>query len=276
MKSIIKLSKNRRNIHIFIKTNIVDNLISQGFFALFSLDSANSGVFYPQFEFLNYEISSYSKLSNAMGIKVPYVKLFSISPEEKRPYFNTEYIAGIEYLDIINENIDFNFILENDVANWQDFFKFKALYCMFNERDSFEIVLTSENFIYKIDNTASFDISNFTIDPLGIDMEINDINIKLHIAQQLFNQLKHTKDNKSSFDFDYYLQKFVEKYGRQYASYFLQPLSDIQNVSNDYIDSFLNNLCYIYPDFLGDFYKQYIDIIKIRARNYLKANNFSI
>jgi hypothetical protein len=32
-------------------------------------------------------------------------------------------------------------------------------------------------------------------------MEINSINMKLQIAEQLFNQLKHNKANKSAFDF---------------------------------------------------------------------------
>lgn len=79
----------------------------------------------------------YSKLGNAMGIKVPYVKLFSISSGEKRRYFNTEYIAGIEYLNIVKECVSFDFILSNEVLNWQDFFKYKALYSLFTESDTF-------------------------------------------------------------------------------------------------------------------------------------------
>lgn len=69
----------------------------------------------------------YSKLSNAMNIRIPNVKLFSISTNEKRNYFHTEYIAGIEYLNIVKDPIDFNSNLRYKASNWQDYFKYKAL-----------------------------------------------------------------------------------------------------------------------------------------------------
>lgn len=213
----------------------------------------------------------YSKLANAMGIKVPYVKLFSISPGEKRRYFHTEYIAGIEYLNIVKEFVNFDFIRNNEVSNWQDFFKYKALYNLLAELDSFEVVLTADNYIYKIDNTASFRISYYSIDTLGIDVDFEGLNIKAKTAEQILKQLQMYKENPSLFNFDYDYELISERYGKEYLKYYLQPFYDIQDIKKDYIDSFLNTLCYIYPDFLGEYYRQYIDIIKLRAKEYLNS-----
>lgn len=144
---------------------------------------------------------------------------------------------------------------------------------MFSEIDSFEIVLTDQNYIYKIDNTASFAISNYLIDMLGINIEFKGANIKSKISKQILEQLKHERNDRNTFNFDYDYNEISEKYGKEYTKYYLHPLHAIQEVKQDYIDDFLNTLCYIYPDFLGEYYRQYIDIVRIRAWEYLKTKN---
>lgn len=106
---------------------------------------------------------------------------------------------------------------------------------------------------------------------LGIDIDFKGHNVKAKIAEQILEQLQSTRENRILFDFNYDYEQISEKYGKEYLKYYLQPFHDIQDIKKDYIDSFLNTLCYVYPDFLGEYYRQYIDIIKLRAREYLKS-----
>lgn len=213
----------------------------------------------------------YSKLARAMDIKVPEVKLFTIDDEEKRKYFKTEYICGIEFLNIVKkEEIDLNFIIKSDVHNWKDYFAYISLYSMFDECDSFEVVLTENNYIYKIDNSASFSINNFLTDFLGINYEFEGININLLMEQKLGDIIKNFKYNKYFSD---EIISNISNCGKEYFKYYLEPLEKIQEVKKDYVDDFLNVLCYIYPDSLGEFYKQYIDIIQQKSWEFMENIN---
>ena len=51
-------------------------------------------------------------------------------------------------------------------------------------------------------------------------------------------------------------------------SYFLDPFARIQEISDDYIDDFLNTLCYFYPDFIGDYFKRYISALQKQCAEY--------
>ena len=41
-------------------------------------------------------------------------------------------------------------------------------------------------------------------------------------------------------------------------------------VGDDYIDDFLNTLCYFYPDFIGDYFKRYISALQKQCAEYWK------
>lgn len=44
----------------------------------------------------------YTKLAQAMGYCMPDAILLQLSPQEKRPYFKTEYIIGERYLNVLD------------------------------------------------------------------------------------------------------------------------------------------------------------------------------
>lgn len=72
-------------------------------------------------------------------------------------------------------------------------------------------------------------------------------------------------------DFDEILHACISHYGDECAAPYLEPFSRIQEISDDYIDGFLNTLCYFYPDFIADYFKLFIYALRKRATEYLKS-----
>ena len=52
---------------------------------------------------------------------------------------------------------------------------------------------------------------------------------------------------------------------------FLRRFVRIQEIRQDYIDNFLNTLCYFYPDFIGEYFKCYISALQKQCADYLKG-----
>lgn len=116
----------------------------------------------------------YTKLAQAMNLKMPDAVLFQLSPGEKRRYWKTEYILGLRFLDLDIESPSFAQIRER-AHNWQDYFHFQAMYTMCLEGDSFETPLAADGFIYRVDTTDSFTLSNEMLTVAGIDEPSNGI-----------------------------------------------------------------------------------------------------
>lgn len=65
------------------------------------------------------------------------------------------------------------------------------------------------------------------------------------------------------FDLDFYKERCVAPDLDTYRRLTEVPDADI--------DNFLNTLCYIYPDFIGDYFKAYIVTAKKQAAKFLQA-----
>lgn len=208
----------------------------------------------------------YTKLALAMGYTMPEAVLFQLSPTEKRNYFKTEYLIGIQYLDLEIEAPSYTEIREK-AANWEEYFSFLGMYAMFGEADSFETPLAKDSKIYRIDTTDAFPISVWQLDDAGINMDINGTNPYVVRKKQLL-----------SSDFSHILlQSWCDSYFESCRekdeigiSYFLEPFAHIQEIRQDYIDDFLNTLCYFYPDFIGEYFKLYISALQKQCAEYLK------
>ena len=83
-----------------------------------------------------------------------------------------------------------------------------------------------------------------------------DAIIKRTLLSQDFNRLW---DN-AGFDAD--LQRCINLYGIESRDLYLKPFTQIQEISDGYIDDILNTLCYFYPDYIGD----YVDPAKCFCR----------
>ena len=210
----------------------------------------------------------YTKLAQAMNVKMPDAKLFQISTNEKRNYFKTEYILGCSYLDLENSRPTYD-IIRNYAINWEDFFRFRAMEWMFLESDGIEIVLAKDDYIYRVDTTASFTLSEMMFAQAGINEMIGNYIPKDHIREQILSIPFDKCWN--NIDFELYLTQDVNKYGNECEKYYLEPFFRVQEISDEYIDDIINTLCYFYPDFIGDYYKLFIHALQKEALKYLHS-----
>lgn len=208
----------------------------------------------------------YAKLAGGMGLRIPESKLFHISEEDKRRILATGYGVGARYLDVKEADPSYGLIREC-AKNWEDFHSFAALYILFLEIDSFEILLAEDGFIYRVDTASSFVISDLILSYAGLNIEVNGINVQEMAKRQAEERMKQ------SFweyvDMKDQLENHVARYGEESRKGFLRPFYGIQELTANYIDDFLNTLCYFYPDFIGDCYKRFICAAQEKAREFL-------
>lgn len=208
----------------------------------------------------------YTKLAQAMGYTMPGAVLFQLSPTEKRRFFKTEYLIGIRYLDLEIETPSYAEIREM-AANWEDYFAFLGMYAMFGESDTLETPLAKDGKIYRIDTTDAFPISMWQLDDAGINVDIQGANPHAIRKKQL---LSSDFSNVLNIDWcDTYFESCQTK-DKDGVKHFLEPFAHIQEIRNDFIDDFLNTLCYFYPDFIGDYFKRYICSLQKQCAIYLK------
>lgn len=210
----------------------------------------------------------YTKLVQAMGYKIPDVVLFKLSDSEKRKHFKTEYIIGAQHLNITDPFPSYAVIREH-VKNWEEYFCFYGMYAMTGEADGMESPLANDGYIYRVDTTDAFPISNWDLDFAGVYQEFQGFVPNEQIKQRL-----QTRDFSNVVSFsscDFCLELCMEKDSQVCEQFFLEPFRKIQEISDEYIDGFLNTLCYFYPDYVGDFFKRYITALKQGAVTYLKT-----
>lgn len=209
----------------------------------------------------------YTKLAQAMDLKMPDAVLFRLSEGEKRSYWKTEYILGTQFLDLQIEAPTYAQIREK-ASNWQDFSRFGAMYMMCGECDSFETPLATDGYVYRIDTTASFILSNYSFDYAGINEKIGEIIPKEAVKTYIENYDYAAYWARKSFADE--LRRWTDRYGEECRAPYLDTFSRIQEVRADLIDGFLNTLCYFYPDFIGDYFKRYIDGLQTQSALFLK------
>ena len=127
--------------------------------------------------------------------------------------------------------------------------------------------MADDNIIYRVDTTDAFPISNFQLDTAGVDQDINGCNPYMETKRQLL--CCDLSETLCTFNCDPLLKKCSE-IDTENVHYFLEPFARIQEIPNDYIDDFLNTLCYFYPDFIGDYFKRYISALQRQCAKYLK------
>lgn len=207
----------------------------------------------------------YTKLVQAMGYQMPDAFLFLLSPGEKRRYFKTEYIIGEEYLNF-TQRVHSALQARGCAENWAQFFSFQALYSITEEGDKLEVYLADDRRIYRVDTTDAFPLHYMHYDEVGAALAY-------HFHQQSamvspfenisLSPLFHTEQC------DRELEEIKLIYPEGKAHY-LEPFERMQEISAAYIDDFLNTLCYIYPDCVGDFFKRYLNALQQQCYEYWK------
>lgn len=209
----------------------------------------------------------YYKVADRLGLHVPPVKLMNIAETEKRKYFRTEIAAAIEWLDITQIVGGKYEIMDNlQVANKEDFFAFQALYNILGEEDSFELVVAG-NTLYKIDNTAAFNLEDSVLINLGFDYEYTGIaDTKGVLFRQLMTCAEFSEYYKHKATYDL----LVKKYGEDIAAPYLRIYEQFSELDVSMFDECLNTLCYFYADMVGDFYKRFLQLRKDECIRFLE------
>lgn len=153
--------------------------------------------------------------------------------------------------------------------NWEEYFCFYGLYAMTGESDEVELPLADDGFIYRVDTTDAFPISNHDLDFAGVYKEVQGFAPNEWIRQSL--QTRDMSHVVSFSNCNLCLDFCREKDAQVCEPLFLEPFRKIQEISDAYIDGFLDTLCYFYPDYLGDFFKRYIAALKQQAAEYIKT-----
>jgi hypothetical protein len=204
----------------------------------------------------------YSKLCGAMDVKTPQVKLFAISPGEKRKCFKTEYIMGAVYYGDADTNPSLEAMQKSN--NWHDYFRCRALEIMFDEVDGIEFILTADGYLYRVDTSEAFPVNRIYPAMFTPYMDLAGINEDIDGSGQTLKEIVKNalmSDDLARFWHADILSNTYQRLRGEYgadALHFLEPLERIQSISGAYIDDFLNTLCYFYPDFIGDYFKRYI------------------
>lgn len=201
----------------------------------------------------------YYKIATAFGLNVPEVKLFQIS-SDKCIHFKTKNVVGIKYISDAQK-----FIYNPDDINRTDFYAFKALFVILNEEDSNEFIVDRANKLYKIDNTASFNLSDNLVTNLTV-FDILDTKAKEIIEELLNRSAKFTEYDKYAICYNI----LKREYGQESSDSFLALFERFVNLDESLLDDAINTLCYFYNAKLGDYYRTFIQIRKDECKRFLR------
>lgn len=212
----------------------------------------------------------YYKLAKWLNVPVPDVVLFELPQNEKRKHFGTEYISGSRWINITNRCPTTEQLISNAeyLKIWS---RCKALEIMFSESDGIELVIDDCEQLYRVDTQASFNICVHWLDYLGVDIEIQGCNVHQLYQKQLEDLLKEWRGKNIMYELELALKRLKQLSGSDCASWFWEPFIQAQDIDSGYVDSFLNVLCYFYPDCVGDYYREYIKILQEKSAEYLKC-----
>ena len=202
----------------------------------------------------------YTQLGQAIELKMPNVVLFCSPSNKELPQFRTKYVMGSEFIPIAIEHPTFEQIRDT-APNWEDYFRFQAMFAMLDEADSFETPLASDSYVYRIDTSASF-----TLD-------------KAIMSAASFPQFQNViRDYICGMDYDkpwekrsylFHLRYCIDNYGIGSKRIFLDTFERMVSLRPDFVDSFLHTLNKLYPEIICDYYKRYISGVQRQAKLFL-------
>lgn len=132
--------------------------------------------------------------------------------------------------------------------------------------DKLEVYLADDGQIYRIDTTDVFPLHYRHYDDSGAAMAYyfhqRDNAVSPYLNISLFPVFRTEQCDRELEE--------IEQLHPEGRTYYLEPFAKVQEVSSEYIDNFLNVLCYIYPDCVGDFFTQYLKVLKQQCYEYWK------
>ena len=141
-------------------------------------------------------------------------------------------------------------------ANWQDYFRNKTVNFIVEEDDAESMFLGTDGFLYRVDAAETFCMSYTTmLSAVQLRNQQEHPMWQTFVKPQLNNpygRMWHLVESGQWLDI------LQEEVSDGYLPYLLEPLHRLLELSQDYVESFLQVLCCFYPDFIGEYYRQYI------------------
>ena len=204
----------------------------------------------------------YYNMAKAVDLTMPEVKLFRLSDPFDDTLFKTEYVAGIKYLNIVEEHADD--ITAIRASNDYDYYGFFGLHKIFLENDLVHIVLADDKTLYRIDCSDAFGIEDTTLMFAGVEQSAvkSDEDKK---NQSRLNTLWFRK-HWDLYDISRTMEQYRIEFGYNEMGGVINPLKAVRFVRKPYIDKFLETLCYFYPDCVGEYYSGFFVELKRAMR----------
>ena len=194
------------------------------------------------------------KITAALGLHTQEVKLFRGVRESK-------YAAGIRYspdaraFDLVNCS----------EANRRDFFAFHTLYTILNEEDSQEFFIDGQGRVFKLDNAAAFNLNLYTLAAL-VRPDINAGQVEAFIKNMMQASLQFTEYDKYAI----IRRVLIDKFGPDSESACLEMFKRFADFDDSVLDEAYESLDAIYPEWLSDYFCEFILIRQDECKRYLR------
>lgn len=192
----------------------------------------------------------YHKVAATLGLYTQEAKLFQ--PSAQMPY-----AVGIHY-----ENSARRINVETDCpvgsSNFADFIGFQALYVILGESDSEEYYTDSAGRLFKLDNAASFAVSN--LDIMMLDRLPEDDAISMF--------QKKLNDNDYGM-FSLTLQGVVDRHGEAGKAAYIAMIERFSSIDEAPIDEAVDLLGEVYPLVLSEYYYAFVQYRKALCGRFL-------
>lgn len=192
----------------------------------------------------------YHRVAAALGLYTQEAKLFRSSAR-------MPYAVGIHY-----ENSARRINVETDCpvgsGNFAAFIGFQALYVILRESDSEEYYVDGTGRLFKLDNAASFSVSNLDIMMLG------------HLSEDNAISLFQKKLNANDYDmFSLTLQSVVKRYGEAGKAAYRAMVERFSSIDEAQMDEAADLLSEVYPLVLSEYYPAFVRYRKALCARFL-------
>ena len=193
----------------------------------------------------------YHKVAESVGLHMQAVKLFQGIKEK-------EYATGIRFSPNARK-FDHKTATEENI---RDFYAFHSLYVILNEEDSQEFYIDEQERVFKLDNAASFNMSSTIAISLAADKKKINSNVKALIQSSL-NYIEYNK-------YRLMMELLIKNYGQESRSAYLEMFERFVEFDESVLDEAYGSLDIIYPNWLSDYYCEFIYIRKAECRRFLR------
>lgn len=210
-------------------------------------------------EFIFYSIGT------LLGCRIPHTHLILPSPTGGRDLFETEYVAGISYLESAEPLKSLEALREPHLID--QWLTSQAISVMLGDEDCMEHLVAEGN-LYRVDTANSFRMGQMI--PIFLGAVSTPMQKEAHA--QMLGMIKSAIENeqaRTTTDFHELLEEQCQKWGTVFLPTFLTTFQRVESLVVSDILPALDTLCQVYPDALAEYYLGYFVALQERVGRFL-------